>query len=108
VFDDRLAEINIGEFEGTDETDAEAMKLLWQAVMSGNKGAESYKDFMKRCCDFCDMIVEDHKDKNVLIVSHGVVARLINYYFKGKPREYDFWPSVVKTGGLLTFENSKI
>jgi broad specificity phosphatase PhoE len=108
MFDDRLAEINIGEFEGTDETDTEAMKLLWQAVMSGDKGAESYKDFMKRCCDFCDMIVEDHEDKNVLIVTHGVVARLINYYFKGKPKDYNFWPTVVKNGGLLTFEYSKI
>jgi probable phosphoglycerate mutase len=108
VFDDRLVEINAGKFEGADQTDAETMKLLWQAIMNGDKGTESFKDFMKRNCDFCDMIVEDHKDKNVLIVTHGVIARLINYYFKGKPRGYDFLPSVVKNGGLLTFENSKI
>ena len=108
VFDDRLVEINAGEFEGADQTDAETMKLLWQAVMSGDKGTESFKDFMKRNCDFCDMVVEDHKDKNVLIVTHGVIARLINYYFNGKPNGYDFLPSVVKNGGLLTFENSKI
>jgi probable phosphoglycerate mutase len=84
------------------------MKLLWQAVMSGDKGTESFKDFMKRNCDFCDMVVEEHKDKNVLIVTHGVIARLINYYFNGKPKGYDFLPSVIKNGGLLTFENSKI
>ena len=107
VFDDRLDEINVGEFEGKEET-AETMKLLWQAVMSGDKGTESFKDFMKRNCDFCDMLVEDHKDKNVLIVTHGVIARLINYYFTGKPKDHDFLPSVVKNGGLLTFENSKI
>ena len=108
VFDDRLVEINAGEFEGADQTDAETMKLLWQAIMNGDKGTESFKDFMKRGCDFCDMIVKDHKDKNVLIVTHGVIARLINYYFNGKPKDYDFLPSVVKNGGLLTFENSKI
>ena len=108
VFDDRLVEINAGEFEGADQTDAKTMKLIWQAVKSGDKGTESFKDFMKRNCDFCDMIVEDHKDKNVLIVTHGVIARLINYYFNGKPKNYDFLPSVVKNGGLLTFENSKI
>ena len=107
VFDNRLDELNVGEFEGKEET-AETMKLLWQAVMSGDKGTESFKDFMKRNCDFCDMIMEDHKDKNVLIVTHGVIARLINYYFNGKPKGYDFLPSVVKNGGLLTFENSKI
>ena len=109
MFDDRLAEINIGEFEGTDETDAEAMKLLWQAVMSGDKGTESYKDFMKRSCDFCDMIVEKYNGKNVLIVTHAANVRLIDYYFKGKPRDYDFMKrTVIKNGGLLTFENSKI
>jgi broad specificity phosphatase PhoE len=54
------------------------------------------------------MIVEDHKDQNVLIVAQGVISRLINYYFRGKPGDYNFWPGVVKNGGLLTFENSKI
>ena len=108
VFDERLVEINAGEFEGTDETDVEAMKLAWQAVMSGDKGTESFKAFMKRVCDFCDMVTENYKDENVLIVTHGAIARVINYYFNGKPKDYDFWPSVIKTGGLLTFENSKI
>ena len=31
VFDDRLTEINCGEFEGTEET-AETMKVFWQAI----------------------------------------------------------------------------
>jgi probable phosphoglycerate mutase len=52
VFDDRLAEIGCGEFVGADETDAEVMKLAWQAIMSGDKGTESFKDFIKRNCDF--------------------------------------------------------
>jgi len=47
VFDDRLVEINCGEFEGKEET-AETMRLAWQAFMSGDKGTESFKDFMKR------------------------------------------------------------
>jgi len=107
VFDDRLVEIKVGEFEGKEET-AETMKLLWQALMNGDKGTESFKDFMKRNCDFCDMIAEDHKGKNVLIVTHAVNIRVINYYFNGKPKDYDFIKHVIKTGGLLTFENSKI
>jgi broad specificity phosphatase PhoE len=107
VLDDRLAEINCGEFEGTDET-ADAMKLFWQAISSGNMGTESVKEFMNRNCDFCDMIMEDHKGKNVLIVTHSANARVINYYFNGKPEHYDFNKSVVKNGGLLTFDNSRI
>jgi probable phosphoglycerate mutase len=109
LLDDRLVEINCGEFEGTDETDVETMKLVWQAIMSGDKGAESFKAFMKRSCDFCDMIVEKYKGKNVLIVTHAGNIRVMDYYFNGKPKDYDFIKrTVIKNGGLLTFENSKI
>jgi probable phosphoglycerate mutase len=108
VFDDRLAEINAGEFEGADETDPEIMKLALRVTMNGDKGTENFKDFMKRCCDFCDMVTENYKDENVLIVTHGVVARVIDYYFNGKPEDYDFEPSIIKNGELLTFENSRI
>ena len=105
VFDDRLVEINAGEFEGKEET-AETMKLLWQAVMIGDKGTESFKAFMKRSCDFCDMITKKYKGKNVLIVTHAVNLRVIDYYFRGKPGDYDFIRgTVIKNGGLLTFEN---
>jgi probable phosphoglycerate mutase len=108
VFDDRLDELNVGEFEGKEET-AGNMKLLWQAVMSGDKGTESFKDFIKRNCDFCDMIMEDHKGENVLIVTAAGNVRVIDYYFKGKPKDYDFVKgTIIKNGGLLTFENSKI
>jgi broad specificity phosphatase PhoE len=106
VFDDRLAEINAGEFEGTDETDVKAMQRVFQAIMSGDKGTESFQVFMKRVCDFCDMVTQNYEGKNVLIITHGVISRVINYHFKGKPKDYDFMPPVIKTGGLLTFENS--
>ena len=107
VFGDRLVEINCGEFEGKDEN-TEMMKLFWQATVNGDKGTERSEDFIERNCDFCDMLMEDHKDKNVLIVTHSANARVINYYFNGKPKDYDFFISVVKNAGLLTFENSKI
>jgi len=109
VFDDRLAEIDCGEFEGTDETDVEVMRLVLQAVMNGDKGTENLKGFMKRNCDFCDMIMEENNGENVLIVTHAGNVRVIDYYFKGKPKDYDFHRrSVIKNGGLLTFENSQI
>lgn len=105
MFDDRLDELNVGEFEGKEET-AETMKLAWQAILSGDKGTESWKDFMKRSCDFCDMIVEKYKGKNVLIVTHAVNIRVLDHYFNGKPKDYDFSKrTVIKNGGLLTFEN---
>jgi len=104
VFDDRLAEINCGEFEGTEET-AEAMKLFWQAIKSGNMDTESFEAFIKRNCDLCDIIMEEHKGKKVLIVTHAANVRVINYYFKGKPKNYDFGNRVVEKGELITLGN---
>ncbi|MDQ7093586.1 histidine phosphatase family protein [Desulfosporosinus sp. PR] len=71
MFDDRLVKINCGEFEGTTET-ADSRQLFLQAIKSGDKGTESFIEFMKRCSNFCNMIVEDHIGKNVLIATHAV------------------------------------
>lgn len=104
VLDDRLIEINCGEFEGTEEN-ADSLKSFWQAIKSGDKGTEHFQEFLKRNCDFCDMIMKNYSGNNVLIVTHSANARIINYYFSGKPSNYDFNQTVIKNGGLLTFKN---
>jgi len=41
-----------------------------------------------------------------LIVTHAANVRVIDYYFKGKPKDYDFrGRTLIKSGELLTFEN---
>ncbi len=104
VFDERLSEINCGEFEGTEEN-AETMKLFWQAVMNGDRGTKSFKDFLKRNCDFCNMISEKHTHKNILVVTHAANARAINYYFAGKPMKYDFSEAIARSGEIITYRN---
>ena len=104
VFDDRLIEIICGEFEGKEET-AEMMKQFWQAATNGENGTEKIDDFMKRNFDFCDMINEKYKEKNVLIVTHAANVRAIIYYFTGRPKDYDFNKTLIMNGGLITFEN---
>lgn len=104
VFDSRLAEIVCGEFEGMEET-AEMMKSFWQAITSGEKGTEKISDFMKRNFDFCDMLENDYRGKNVLIVTHAADVRAINYYFLNKPKDFDFYKTPISSGGLITFEN---
>ena len=104
IFDDRLTEIDCGEFEGMEET-PEMMKSFWQAIQSGDKGTENFKLFIKRTCDLCDIIAQEHKGKNILIVTHAANARVINYYFNGKPKDYDFSKAVAGNNEFLTFEN---
>ena len=104
TFDERLIEIDCGEFEGMEET-PDMMKALYQAFQSGDKGTERFDLFIKRNCDLCDLIIDKYKGKNVLIVTHAANARVINYYFTGKPQNYDWTKPVSKSGGLITFEN---
>jgi broad specificity phosphatase PhoE len=104
VFDERLTEINCGEFEGTEET-AEVMKLFWKAIKNGDKGTETFQAFIERNCDLCDMITKEYQGKNVLIVTHAVNARVIDYYFKGKPKYYDFYKRVIDKGESITYQN---
>lgn len=103
-FDDRLVEIICGEFEGVEET-AKVMKQFWQAATIGDRGTEKIDDFMKRTFDFCDMVRDEYKGKNVLIVTHAANVRGIIYYFLGKPKDYVFNKTLIGSGELMTFDN---
>ncbi|MHC1747303.1 MAG: histidine phosphatase family protein [Cellulosilyticaceae bacterium] len=104
VLDQRLVEINCGEFEGIQENN-ESIELFWKAVLIGDRGTENFKNFIKRNCDFCDMITNKYKGKNILIITHAANARIINYYFTGKSNRYDFSKAIAKNGEIITFEN---
>ena len=103
-FDDRLVEIDCGEFEGMEET-AEMMKSFWQAIQNGDKGTENFSIFIERNCDFCDLIAKANKEKNILIVTHAANARVINYYFNGKAKDYDFTEAIARNNEVVVFNN---
>ena len=105
VYDDRLAEINCGEFESMEET-ADMMRAFWQAIQTGDKDTERMDLFIKRNCDLCEMITEKHKGENVMIVTHAANVQVIDYYFNGRPENYRFFGKmVVEKGEFITYEN---
>lgn len=109
ILDERLTEINCGDFEGMEEN-AESMALFWRAVMNGDRGTENYKEFISRNCAFCDWIMANYYKKDVLIVTHAANARVLNYYFTGKPKSYDFMKPIGRSGDavLLDFPKSPL
>ena len=104
VFDERLIELNCGEFEGVEETE-EMWKQFFRAMQTGDKGVETMHSFINRNCEFCDEISKAYKSKNILIVTHAANTRVINYYFSGKPENYDFMKRVVDNGKYLPLDN---
>ena len=104
VFDESLSEIHCGVFEGLEET-PEMMESFWQAIQTGDKGTESITAFMGRNFALCDMVVEKHQGEDILIVTHAANTRVIDYYFAGKPRGFDFKKRVIGNGEVKTYGN---
>ncbi len=103
-FDGRLTEMLCGEFEGMEEN-TEMWKEFFRAAATGSRGVEKLNDFMARCFEFCDFVCKSYAGRNVLIVTHAANIRAIVYCFLGKPENYDFTKTPIKSGELITFEN---
>jgi len=81
ITDSRLREWNYGSFEGKhrDTGGYREAKLQFGCKMPG--GGESVFQLVGRIYPFLDDVREKYKGKNVLIVSHGGVCRIIDSYF---------------------------
>ena len=82
-----IAERDFGEFEGEykNEFDFEGF-WSYEKNLKYDK-AENIRDFFERIYNALDNIIEKYNDKNVLIVSHGGVSRVVNCYFNGIPNK---------------------
>ncbi|MFD2132381.1 histidine phosphatase family protein [Pseudogracilibacillus auburnensis] len=73
-FDDRIREIDCGEIEGTTE---EERLIKWGRNWRDlDLGMERFEDVAKRGIKFIEEIVHLHKDKRILVVSHGALIGL--------------------------------
>lgn len=67
-FDDRIKERNMGDWQGTIITDERLEQLQNKAVPPNG---EKETDIDKRVTEFLEMVNENYKDKNVLVVTHA-------------------------------------
>lgn len=81
IIDDRLREWDYGEYEGKSRfTEGFAENKINFGVRMGKSG-ESLLQLSHRVYTALDDIINRYRDKNVLIVSHGGVCRVIETYF---------------------------
>ena len=100
--DERLIEQNYGIYEGVDRKNEDFL---------GNKrnfafkypGGESMMQVAYRVYGLLDEIKDKYKDKNVLIISHGGVCRIINTYFIDMTND-DFFNYRLGNGELEEYE----
>lgn len=103
IVDDRLVEIICGEFEGKLETQ-ESFEAFGNACKNGSLGVEKFTVFIDRMVSFCEMLVNEYNDRNVLVITHAFNARVMNYFFQGQPKNYDFMKSVGSSGECIAYE----
>ncbi len=81
VTDSRLREWDYGEFEGKPRTTPGFAENKLEAGVRMGKTGESLIQLAHRVYSALDDIIAEYSGKNVLIVSHGGVCRVIETYF---------------------------
>ena len=89
IYDDRLRSRDHGEFEGM-RRDEINLHDYWNIKKNVQyEKAESIGSLFNRISSLLNDIVEKYSDKNVLIVTHSGITRVLYYYFNGFPDDGD-------------------
>ena len=89
-YNEKIMERNFGILEGKIATEIENLNDYFEYHKNQElEQGEKIQDFVNRVFEGMKQIEEKHLDKNVLVVTHGGVARAIDYYFNGLPEEKD-------------------
>lgn len=92
ITEERLREWDYGEFEGKSRfTDGFAENKINFAVKMGRNG-ESLLQLAHRVYSLLDDVIKSYKGKNVLLVCHGGICRIIETYFRDMTtKEFASW-----------------
>lgn len=87
IYSDKLLGRDHGEFTGKPKS-----SMNFDEYWNYNKNiqyerAESVKDLYDRVDNLIKELKEEYKDKNIIIVTHSGIMRILYYYFKGIPED---------------------
>ncbi len=103
IFDDRIREREHGSLEGVPIDSINKKDFYNYYSKSKYEGAETLPDVVERVSSF----LQDLKNKDynsVLIVAHSGVSRAFYAYFKGIPKDGNFWDLGMKNTEIKEYE----
>lgn len=104
VIDERIRERRLGNLEGHEITE-DIERQIWDYDLNYQiPNGESLHDFEKRVLEFLKDIKQEYKDKTVLIVAHGGVAKIIKAYFYGMPESRNLSDISMKNCEIIKIE----
>lgn len=86
ITDYRLMECYSGEYEGQDWSEVLEKDFFGKRELYDYSTVETFESVEERIKSFFDEIRTEYKGKEVLVVAHGGLGRLIKAYFNGKPK----------------------
>ncbi len=105
--EDDLREIGLGEWEGMKRTEVSQLYPSLQHTYFNDPanfepvgGGETLLEVKNRCINVLNRVISDEKGKNVLLVSHTAVVKIIMAYFDGRPFSSLWGPPRVKPACL--------
>lgn len=102
--DDRLLERDWGMNEGMKVDDVDQIDC-WDVILNTNvQGIERVQDFMKRISEFIEDIKVRYPDKNVLVVAHSAVLRVIHYLLGTIPDDGDLTRIEIPNLRIIEYE----
>ena len=104
TIDNRLIERYNGELEGKLKTEID----VWPDFNDPKDtrfNIEPLDDFKQRINDFLKDVIQNYKDKNVLVVTHAGVCLYVRCYFEGEPDGNLEEKYKLKNGEFLSYNN---
>jgi len=96
IFDDRLKEMHVGDWEGRMISDIEvemptAHSDFWHNPKEFSvKGQESFESVQNRAAEFFEDLLKKHCSGRIFIVAHAIVIKGLLNYIQGRDVEH-FW-----------------
>ena len=100
--DSRLAEEYYGQFEGVSRHD-ETYQKQRERFFARYPGGEGYLDVAFRVYSFLHELEDSLPEKNILIVAHGGMSRVVETYFHDLKNE-EFVSYMIPNCGLIRYE----
>jgi len=104
MVDDRLTERSWGDNEGKTLDEVDTVNC-WNVSMNiSDNDIEQIQDFMQRVSDFIEDIKRKYHNRNVLIVSHSAVVRVVHYLLGRIPDDRDLSKIDIPNLRILEYE----
>jgi len=87
VTDERLAELDYGDYEGRTTVDIRADRPTWDLFRDGCPGGETIEDAGRRADDLLASLAPEEGDGDVALAGHGHFSRILAARYLGLPAE---------------------